>query len=58
MMLILSGLWTAWRNKFSLVGLILGFAALIGGISFLAPYLLYLTFKENGKIRSVLVGAR
>lgn len=56
MMLILSGFWTAWRNKFSFVGIVLGLSAIVGGISFLAPYLLFLTFKEKGQMRSVLMG--
>jgi hypothetical protein len=56
MMLTLSALWTAWRNKFSLRGFGLAFLALFGGISFLAPYLLFLTYKEKGKMHAVLLG--
>ncbi len=56
MILVLSGLWTVWRNKFSPIGIFLGLLALVGGISFLAPYLLFLSFKENGNVRSILLG--
>jgi hypothetical protein len=56
MMLTLSALWTAWRNQFSPLGLGLGVVALVGGISFLAPYLLFLSFQENGNIKSVVLG--
>lgn len=54
--LLLSGLWTAWRNGFSGLGLALGVVAIFGGIGFLAPYLLYLTFQTNGDVRSLLMG--
>ena len=42
--LVLSGLWIAWRHQFSPVGLILGLIATVGGIIFVAPYLLFATF--------------
>jgi hypothetical protein len=57
-MLMLAGLWTAWRNRFSTQGLGLGAIAFVGGISFLAPYLLVLTFKHHGDCRKVLLGLR
>lgn len=56
--LILSMSWTMWRNNFSPVGLGLGVAALFGGIMFLAPYLLFLSFQANGNIKTVMLGAR
>jgi hypothetical protein len=54
--LLLSALWTAWRGGFSGLSLILGLVAAFGGIGFLAPYLLYLTYQTNGDIRAVLLG--
>jgi hypothetical protein len=56
MMLTLSALWTAWRNNFSPLGLGLGVVALVGGILFLAPYLLFLSFQEKGNMKSVVLG--
>jgi hypothetical protein len=38
--LILSALWTAWRHRFSVWGLILAVLAFFGGMAFLATYLL------------------
>lgn len=55
-MLAFSGLWTAWRNNFSFTGLILGFLGFVGGTMFLAPYLLYLTFKTKGDMKEILLG--
>jgi len=54
--LILSALWTAWRNGFSPAGLGLALPAFFGGIGFLAPYLLYLTFQEDGDPKRLLLG--
>jgi hypothetical protein len=54
--LLLSGLWTAWRNGFSGPGLALGVVAILGGIGFLAPYLLYLTYQTNGDPKAMLLG--
>ncbi|NTZ43292.1 hypothetical protein G7A66_09375 [Altererythrobacter sp. SALINAS58] len=54
--LVLSALWTAWRNGFSATGLILALFAFIGGAGFLLPYLLYLTFREGGELSRILVG--
>lgn len=54
----LSGLWIMWRNKFSGISILTGTVAMILGIVFFAPYLLWLMFKENGEIKRVLVGER
>jgi hypothetical protein len=54
--LLLSGLWTSWRNGFTPLGILLGAIAVFLGIMFLAPYLLVLTYQEEGNIRSVLAG--
>lgn len=54
--LVLSALWTAWRNQFSAVGLALALVAFFGGAGFLLPYLLWLSVREGGDIRRVLTG--
>ncbi|MEG3180884.1 hypothetical protein [Sphingomonas sp. LT1P40] len=54
--LILSALWTAWRNGFSAVGLALAPVALLGGAGFLLPYLLWLSVREGGDVRRVMLG--
>lgn len=56
--LILSGLWTMWRNKFSAVGVFLGFLAFFGGILFLSIYLLYLSFQTGGNLDKMMLGDR
>lgn len=56
--LVLSALWTAWRNAFSVFGLLLALIAFFGGAGFLLPYLLFLTFREIGDPVRVLVGSR
>lgn len=55
--LILSALWTAWRAKFSSLGLALGAVASVGGAGFLLPYLLILSFQTRGNIAAILLGA-
>lgn len=54
--LILSGLWTAWRNDFSLLGLVLAPVASFGGALFLSVYLLILSFQTNGDMAALLLG--
>ena len=56
--LILSALWIAWRNMFSVNSIMLAIAAMILGIIVFAPYLLYLLSKENGDLKVVLTGNR
>lgn len=58
MFLSLSGLWLAWRNHFSGGGLVLGLVGFFGGMLFLAPYLLFVSFQEKGDIRAVLLGGK
>jgi hypothetical protein len=55
-MLTLSGLWTAWRNRFSAGGIVLGLLAFNLGAPFLCAYLLVLTAQAKGDMREVLVG--
>lgn len=45
--LVLSGLWIAWREKFSARGILLGAIASVLGILFFAPYLLWLSFSKE-----------
>jgi hypothetical protein len=56
-MLLLSGLWVAWRHDFSTRGIGLGLLAAVGGILFLTTYLLVLSFQGNGSMKQVLLGA-
>lgn len=53
--LALSALWTAWRNAFSPLGLGLALVAFFGGIMFLAPYLLILSFRAR-TVTELLIG--
>ncbi len=53
--LILSALWTAWRNAFSGLGLLLAVVALFGGMMFLSIYLLILSFSARS-IPEILLG--
>jgi hypothetical protein len=54
--LMLSALWTAWRNGFSVTGLILGLLALVGGAGFLLLYLFVLTVQSRGDVAYLLLG--
>jgi hypothetical protein len=56
--LALSGFWIMWRNKFTTKSIILGLLAMVLGILMFAPYLLWLTNRENGNIKRVLIGGR
>ena len=55
-LLTLSGLWTAWRNAFTPVGVVLALLATFGGALFMSLYLLFLTFQSNGNMREILLG--
>jgi uncharacterized membrane protein len=54
--LILAGLWTAWRHRFSAAGVGLGLAAANLGMAFLAPYLLIAIARAGGDMRIMLLG--
>jgi hypothetical protein len=56
--LLLSAIWTAWRNGFSAGGLLLGAIAFVGGAGFLLPYLLILFARTRGDVTAVLTGRR
>ena len=53
--LLLSALWTAWRNNFSMQGLVLAPVAFFGGMLFLAIYLLILGFRAKS-ISELVIG--
>ncbi|MDY7524758.1 hypothetical protein [Sphingomonas sp. 10B4] len=55
-LLLLAALWTAWRNSFSGVGMVLAIIAFVGGAGFLLPYLAVLTITTRGNMASVLLG--
>lgn len=54
--LTLSAVWTAWRNHFSPLGLVLAVAAFFGGILFLSIYLLITSYDVKGDINALLLG--
>ena len=54
--LMLSGLWTAWRNNFSPLGLLLGVVAFFGGMMFLSIYVLILSLGARD-IQDILLGS-
>lgn len=56
--LLLSGLWTAWRNDFALSGLGLGLVAVLGGMLFLSIYLTVLSFRHHGDVDVMMLGVR
>lgn len=53
--LMLSALWTAWRNNFSAQGLLLAVLAFFGGMMFLSIYLLILSLSARS-IPELLLG--
>jgi hypothetical protein len=55
-LLMFSGLWLAWRHRFSPWGIVIGILGLFGGTMFLAPYLLIVSFKAKGDMKEVLLG--
>lgn len=54
--LVLSGLWVAWRHRFSASGIVLGILAGFGGALFLTAYLLVMSIKVDGNINELLLG--
>jgi hypothetical protein len=54
--LLLSGLWVSWRHRFSPGGLVLGAAAIFGGILFLSLYLLIASTAAKGNVKELLMG--
>lgn len=56
--LMLSGLWVSWRHDYRPVGLLLTPLAVFGGMVFLTVYLLIESFRVNGDLKALLLGAR
>jgi hypothetical protein len=55
-LLLLSGLWVAWRHAFSAAGLALGVLTFFGGGAVLSAYLLWASFAVGGDAVALLVG--
>lgn len=55
-LLLLSGLWLAWRHQFSAVGIVLGLLALVGGTPLLCTYLLIASIQAKGDVQVLLLG--
>ncbi len=54
--LLLSGIWIMWRNKFSFSSIVIAMIAMIIGIMFFAPYLLYVLMVEKGSLKHMFLG--
>jgi hypothetical protein len=52
----LSGLWVAWRHRFSGKGITLGVVVFLGGTMFFAPYLLWASAQAAGDAKVLLLG--
>jgi hypothetical protein len=57
-MLALSGLWVAWRHRFSGAGIAFGLVAFFGGALFLSVYLFVESFRTGGTVEALLLGQR
>lgn len=54
--LALSGLWLAWRHRFSPGGIALGVVGFFGGAPVLTAYLLMASFRSNGDWAVLMLG--
>ena len=54
--LLLGGLWLAWRHHFSVIGILFGLFMQVGGMPFLASYLLVQSFRTKGDMKVMLLG--
>ncbi|MCP9841186.1 hypothetical protein KBY93_11160 [Synechococcus sp. J7-Johnson] len=52
----LSGIWVAWRHQFTGAAIALGVVASLGGMIFLAPYLLWASAQAGGDVKILLLG--
>jgi hypothetical protein len=57
-MLMLAGLWVAWRHRFSAAGVTLGMMAFFGGALFLSAYVFAESYRAGGDLRALLLGRR
>lgn len=56
LVLSICAIWVFWRNRNSNVRYLLAVAMLLGGILFLAPYLIYLSYKCRGDVQKIVAG--
>lgn len=56
--LTLSMVWIMWSNHFSAFGIGFGLIASVLGAVVLLPYLIYLTYRCNGDVKRILIGAQ
>lgn len=56
-LLLLAGLWLAWRHRFSPLGIALGAMTLVGGSSLLCVYLLIASLQAQGDVKALLLGS-
>lgn len=56
--LVLSGTWMMWRNSFTPPSFLLGLLGFVGGIPVLTSYLLYLSFKHDGDMATIMLGPK
>ena len=54
--LALVGIWVAWRQKFSIAGIVVGLLCTFSGTLFSAIYLFGLMLYHKGDVRAVLLG--
>lgn len=57
-LLLFSGLYVAWRHRFSAAGIALAVLAILGGAPFLCGYLLIASARSGGDVRTMLLGSR
>ena len=55
-LLLLSGLWLAWRHRFSPTGITLGLLAMLGGAPLLCTYLFITSIQVRGDVKALLLG--
>ncbi|MCA3035524.1 MAG: hypothetical protein ING33_10040 [Rhodocyclaceae bacterium] len=55
-LLILSGLWVAWRSHFTAGGIFLGLLTTVGGTLVFAPYLLFACLQAKNDLKVLLLG--
>lgn len=56
--LLMTMLWVAWRNNFSVPGLLLACLVPVGGGMFTSFYVLFLTFSLKGDMAALLLGSK
>jgi hypothetical protein len=54
--LMLSGIWVAWRHRYSPFGIMMGALCSIGGILVFAPYLFAVSITGKGDVKELFLG--